>query len=142
MSAEYLIAHEKSISKKEYVEIRYSDFYKLMHYIWKAPVNSKQYRETFLTGLKYAEDHPVDYFMSDIRKQKIVSPNDRRWFEDVAMPMAVERGLKKACAIFDGNIFKEYYLNNILLKTRKFQLPFRFFKNEADALNWLTSADN
>ncbi len=125
------------VRETDYVIIEYSSGYKLMKFTWKGNVSGPQYREAFLTGLKYADTHRVDYFLSDIRKQKIVGPNERKWFEDVALPMAIERGLKKGCAIFDGNIFKKYYLNHIFTRTRKFELPFLFFKDEKSALEWL-----
>ena len=66
-------------------------------------------------------------FLSDIREQAVISPEDRKWFENEAMPKAVAKGLNAAAVVFNGNVFKKYYLNIILQATNKFGLPMNVF---------------
>ena len=111
---------------------------KLLVYInWKGRQNSEQYRETLQKALDLELEHKVKFYISDVRNQRLVSPEDRKWFQEVAMPTAIERGLEKAAVIFAGNVFKKYYLNNIFNASKKFGLPLKFFYSKEEAENWL-----
>ncbi|NJK85888.1 MAG: hypothetical protein HC906_07905 [Bacteroidales bacterium] len=96
------------------------------------------YRNAFNNAVKYAKDHPTCYFMSDIRKQGVVGPEDRKWFETVAIPAAIGVGLQKAAVIHDANAFKMYYINIILQHVLKKGVPMKFFGNTEQAYQWLT----
>ena len=109
----------------------------LVHINWKGRQNSEQYRETLQKALDLASEHKIKFYISDVRNQRLVSPEDRKWFQEVAMPTAIERGLEKAAVVFAGNVFKKYYLNNIFNASKKFGLPLKFFYNEEEAENWL-----
>lgn len=96
---------------------------KIMFFRWKQRTIGQPYREAFLKGVEYGQTHPTRYFMSDIRNQGIVGPEDRKWFEEVAIPKAIEQGVRKVGIIFDGNVFKEYYLNNIMTRLKNAPYP-------------------
>lgn len=103
---------------------------------WLAKANSTEYQGAIITLMDYAEKHPVHYYLSDITKQSVVSPEDRKWFENIMIPMAIGKGLKKAGVIFAGNVFKKYYVNMILQVTNKLGLPLKLFSTEAEAIKW------
>jgi hypothetical protein len=110
---------------------------KIMHYYWKKRTLGEDYRRLFLKGLTLSDSYPTQYFLSDICNQGIVGTEDRKWFESVAIPGAIERGLKRAAVIFDGNAFKIYYLNLLLQTFAKKGVPMKFFKDKDEAVNWL-----
>ena len=103
---------------------------------WLAKANSEEYQNTIIALMDYADKHTVHYYLTDIIKQSVVSPEDRKWFENIMVPKAVEKGLKKAGVIFQGNVFKTYYINMILKVTKKLGLPLKLFNNEEDAIKW------
>lgn len=107
--------------------------------VWKGSCTTQQYRETFLFLLEEQKKTGLVRFVSDIREQSIISPEDRKWFETVAMPKAVEQGLKAAAVVFNGNIFKKYYVNVILQATNKFGLPVKVFSEYQPAEDWLVT---
>lgn len=133
------------IKENRYVEVFYDTEIKLGMIVWQTNViPSEEYRGAFEILIEYANenkhtDKRVVYFLSDTRLQGIVSPEDRKWFQQSAVPRAVETGLKKAGAIISGSVFKRYYMNMIIKSLAKFSLPFKVFTNETDALNWITS---
>lgn len=110
---------------------------KLVKITWKGKCTSDQYREIFLMMLEKQPKLKLTRYLSDIRNQSVISPEDRKWFENVALPRAVEQGLKAAAVVFSGNVFKKYYLNVILASTNKFKLPFKVFLDENEADAWL-----
>lgn len=111
---------------------------------WNGTLTNEQYRTAFVKALEFQEKctSPIHNFMSDVRRQGIVNPDNRRWFETVALPRAIKQGLKHAAVIIDGNVFKKYYLNLLLKTTKRFRLPLKLFNSREDAYSWLKSFDD
>jgi hypothetical protein len=109
----------------------------LVHFIWKKRSTGDEYRQPFLDTANFTETHPGSLFLSDIREQGIVGPDDRKWFETEALPLAIKNGLKKTALIFDGNAFKLYYLNMIMKHFKKGGIQMKFFNSFEEAREWL-----
>ena len=127
----------KELLSNENLDIFYYPELKIMHYYWKKRTLGEEYRNLFLKGLELAKLNPTSFFISDICNQGIVAPDDRKWFENVAIPGAIEAGLKRAAVVFDGNTFKMYYLNMLLQTFLKKDVPMKFFKENGLAVEWL-----
>jgi len=125
-----------------YADVFYDEKHYLLQVIWKPDMTDNDYKQTFNFCLEYASTHRVDNFMSDIRNQKIIAPETRKWFEDVALPTAIERGLKRGAIVFTGNVFKKYYANNILTRSKNFALPLKFFTSIEDGIKWFESTED
>jgi hypothetical protein len=136
--------NEMIIVNESYVEVKCVPELKLIQIVWKGTFTYDQYKDAFIKSLDYqkAAGIPISNFLSDIRKQGVVNPDSRKWFEENALPRAVNQGLKRAAVVFDGNVFKKYYINIILQATNKFKLPFKFFSTSEDAIAWLKSFDD
>lgn len=120
-----------------YVEIVFKEEKQLGMISWKIKTTSDEYRNAFLTLLDFQKNKTITRYISDIRKQGIISPDDRKWFEQVAMPKAIEQGLKYVAVVFDGNVFKKYYLNVILAAVNKYGVPMKLFSTIESAEEWL-----
>ena len=126
----------KTVFSTEYVDIFHDEDLRMLKLIWKAFHNSEQYRDTFMRAVDYASENKMENFLSDVRKQQVISPTDRKWFETVAMPGAAENGLKRAAIIFTGGVFKKYYLNHIFANSKKFKMTLKFFTTVKEAEDW------
>jgi len=104
---------------------------------WKGKTTSEEYQTAFTSLLELQKKEKISRYISDIRNQAIVSPNDRKWFETVALPQAVQQGLKAAAVVFDGNAFKKYYINVIITSTNKYKLPMKVFNDMDEAIEWI-----
>lgn len=131
------------ILDEEYAKVIYIPEYKLVQIIWSGTITVEQYQRVFTITLDFqaAESVPIFNFMSDVRNQGVVNPENRKWFESYALPRAVKQGLKRAAVVFDGNIFKKYYLNLILQSTSRFKLPLKFFSEPNEAIAWFLSSE-
>lgn len=134
---------EQILLDDKVAKVTYYQDLSLLKIDWYGTPSREVYEKTFLIGLEFQEKCPVniDNFISDIRKQGVVNPENRKWFEGVALPRAVKQGLKRGAVIFDGNVFKKYYLNTIMQATNIYKLPFKFFTTEEEALAWFDSFD-
>lgn len=130
---------KKIIFDSEVVEISYESELKLAKVVWKKKAESDEYRAAFMKVLDYSRTNPVDNFLSDIRNQGVVSPDNRKWFEKEMLPKAIQAGLKRAGSVFDGNVFKKYYMNILIKASGKFGLPLKIFNSEEEAVEWFKS---
>jgi hypothetical protein len=129
---------EKVLMDEAYAQVTYHPELKIGKILWKKKPEIEEYKLPFIKLLDYGKTNQIDSFLSDIRNQGVVSPDNRKWFENEALPQAInECKLKRAAVVFDGNIFKQYYLNMILSVTNKFKLPLKTFNSEEKAYEWI-----
>ena len=133
---------KKILKNTDYVEVAYIQKYKLVQIIWKSKIFTfEDYKDTYTKAMDFSENNKsfVINLLSDIREQGIVSPNDRNWFQDVAVPRAREVNLKRTAVIIPNNPFKKYYMNILIKATNKFKIPLKLFSDYDSALNWCIS---
>lgn len=132
---------EVVILSESYVRITYHLDLKMVMLVWNGTFSMEQYQSALEFALDYQQKESlvIDNFLSNIMKQGVVNPSNRKWFEQVALPRAVKQGIKRAAVVFDGNIFKKYYLNLILQTSKVYKLPLKFFSSENEAINWFQS---
>jgi len=132
---------EVIIYEEPYVIVTYIPRFKLVKIVWDGNISLEMYQKAFTLALDFQAKElvPVYNFLSDIRKQGLVNPENRKWFEQYALPRAVNQGLRRGAVISDANVFKKYYINLILQSTNRFKLPFRFFDEIDEALAWFDS---
>lgn len=136
-----LVSTEVAILETDYVKATYNPELRAITVTWDGQISSENYRNTYTKVLDFQRDNdaPTDNFMADLRKQGVVNPNDRKWFETEAMPRGINQGLKRAAVITDANVFKKYYLNLIIKALNKFGLPLKLFGTPEEAVTWFKS---
>lgn len=122
-----------------FVETSYIEEYKLAHIIWKAITTpSEKYREALTSLIDYSETHQTINFLSDGTDSGVITPDDRKWFQEYAVPKAAKNGLKHAAVVIKPDPFKKYYMNAILkVVNRKATYNMKIFNKYEDAINWL-----
>jgi hypothetical protein len=135
------LINETVILEENYVKVSYFQSRKLVQMTWNGTFTNEEYQKAFTTALDFQviSGVPVHNFLSDIRNQGIVNPENRKWFETNGVPRAAKQGLRRGAVVFDGNVFKKYYINLIFHTTNKFQLPFKFFITPEEAYQWFDS---
>ncbi|GEM_PF-373545 len=111
---------------------------KCVEVTWHGNQTIEEYKALFEALLEFQRNSGLEIkgYLSDIRDQGVVNPDSRKWFEQVALPQAINQGLKWAAVVFDGNTFKRYYLNLILQVANIYGLPLKFFNSKEDAYKW------
>jgi phosphatidate phosphatase PAH1 len=131
------IAMIKEVFNAPYATVTYDSDKRFMLLIWNGSPSTEEYKQPFLTMLSYGKKFPVDSMLSDISKQGIINPDNRKWFEKEMMPQAVTAGLKRAAIVTSGNAFKLYYINLILSAVNKFPITTKLFNKRDEAITWL-----
>jgi len=129
------------ILSEPFVKVSFHPDLEMIKVVWEGSFSKEQYQDALTRALDYQEKSKltVENYLSDIIKQGIVNPESRKWFEQVALPRAIKQGLKRAAVVFDGNVFKKYYLNLILQASNAYKLPLKFFNSEEEAVKWFKS---
>jgi len=132
---------EIMVLNEKFARITHHREQKMIKVVWNGNFSKDQYKSAIETALEYQakENTPIENYLSNILNQGIVNPESRKWFEQVALPIATKRGLKRAAVVFDGNVFKKYYLNLILQASNSYKLPLKFFSTEKEAIMWFES---
>ena len=131
----------KTILETDYAVAEFYEEDELVQVTWKkisGKLPVEEYQKMFEVSLEFqaANKDKIKFFLSDIRLQAVLSPDYRKWFQEVAMPNAIKNGIVKAGVLFEGNVFQKYYLNNIMNTTKKFGVSMKFFGKREDAIKW------
>jgi len=127
-----------------FAQCSYIPEYKAVMIIWRGSQTNQEYKKAIMECLEFQKNAktPLVNYISDIRKQSIVDPEVRKWFENVALPKAVSQGLERAAVISDSNAFKQYHFDMIYQVAGVYKLPLKHFSNLDDALRWFSSFSN
>ena len=127
------------IFENEFSRLSYEEDLKILTITWhNKKLSFEEYQRPFKLALEFMTKKPVENYISDIRNQGIVSPDFRKWLQEVAMPEAAKAGLKRVVGVANVNVFKQYYINNVFQSAKKFGLPFKMFNTIEEAKKWFS----
>ena len=108
---------------------------------WKdQKLTSEEYRSAFEKILEYTKGKNIFInYLADTRVQSVVSPEDRKWFQENIIPEAIKHGLQRGAVVISGNAFKKYYMNMIIKGSKMFPIQIKMFDNVDKAKKWLKS---
>ncbi len=132
---------EEIILDTDFVKITYDTEAKLLIQRWKRIVTSEEYRKAFQVSLEAVSKYNIPLFLSDTSKEGVISPEDRKWLEEVIIPKAVKNGLKYSATIMDKDLYKKYYLSKLKNASEESGMRFRIFDNYDEGLKWLLSQE-
>ncbi|NOQ23810.1 MAG: hypothetical protein GQ564_00470 [Bacteroidales bacterium] len=132
----------KIVFESEFAKLAYEEDLKLLSIIWtdKKP-SFEDYQRPFQEALQYMDLKQVENYISDIRNQGVISPDYRKWLQEIAIPDAAKKGLKRIVGVAELNIFKRYYINNVFNSAKKFGMPFKLFDTPEEAKKWFKKFD-
>lgn len=127
------------VFENEFSRLSYEEDLKILTITWyNKKLSFEEYQRPFKLALEFMTKKPVENYISDIRNQGIVSPDFRKWLQEVAMPEAAKAGLKRVVGVANVNVFKQYYINNVFQSAKKFGLPFKMFNTIEEAKKWFS----
>lgn len=128
-----------SLISDEFIEANYIAENKMITIEWKViNIPSEKYREVYTYLLDLYPCGEVLLLLIDSTNSGLVSPSDREWFQENAVPKAAEKGLIKTAVVIKNNPFKKYYANAILKSvTRKTTYEMKVFTDYEKANEWI-----
>ena len=105
---------------------------------WKKSVTSEEYRRTFSVVLDSLKVYKTPGWISDTRKQGVVSEADQQWLFKTLTTDAINSGLKHVAIV--GEITdhrRQPYYEKISKLTLTYNLNLRFCNSMEEALTWM-----
>lgn len=103
----------------EYGQIYYNARSNTAGVSWKKPVTSKAYRELFGKCLDVLRIYNTPYWISDLRKQGNIAPEDQIWMVSTIIPEAVRNGLTRIVVVYDPAQHNADYLERTRMALEK-----------------------
>ncbi len=131
------------ILNEDYCKIVYEKDINLMTLTWLKHPSPEEYKYAFTKRVEAIKKYKIPKLITDTRKEGVVSPSSKKWLETVAIPEAVQGGLKYVASVLDHDAFKKYYLTKIKSTSEQVGMEFKIFDNNLEeALNWILSKPN
>lgn len=107
---------------------------------WKKVHDTETYRLMYTKGVEFLNEYKVSRWISDIRNQGVVGPDNSKWMQTEILPKAKAAGLQKIAVVMDSDVFKKFYMKSIekALDDSKHEL-LQYFGDKAAAEKWVTS---
>jgi hypothetical protein len=121
------------------VQLYYDGNLKVTVIQWKRPVSSEEYRETFRVVLDSLKIYKTPGWISDVRKQGVVSTEDQQWLVQTLGAEAIRYGLKRVAVIGFKDPLRADYYGRIKLATSENGADMRIFNSMEEALEWMQS---
>jgi hypothetical protein len=126
----------KQLKENEYALIQFDEETKTLELIWKKTVTREVYRSIFLETLDLLIKQGSRNFISDIRKEGVIGPENTKWLQENIIPKALKHGLEKIAIVMDSDVFKEFYTENIK-KAVAGNAMINLFDSKEAAYNWI-----
>jgi signal transduction histidine kinase len=119
------------------VQLYYDGNLKITVIVWKRKITSEEYRDTFRRVLDSLKIYKTPGWISDIRKQGMVSEDDQKWLLRTLAPDAIKSGLRQIAVVGIDAIEPTPYHKLIEKVTAENGIRFRSFNAIDDALKWM-----
>ena len=105
--------------------------------IWIGSLESKAYREAFLTVNQLIVEKQIKYWLADNLKLKNISQQDLEWTLQLA-PTVMATGLQKMATVVSEDIFNHMAVISLFDRANPI-LTFenQYFRTKEEALSWL-----
>lgn len=121
----------------EYGSIFYNAKLNCAGIVWKKQITSEEYRTLFNKCLNIVKMYHTPYWVSDIRNQGVVSPEDQRWMLQTIFSEAGKNGLVQVALIYNPQNHITEYPVRIQVAADELGITIRFFDNRKNADEWI-----
>jgi hypothetical protein len=104
---------------------------------WKKEVTSEQYRHLFDKSIEVVRLYHTPFWVTDMRNQGAISPEDQKWMVTTIFPEAHRNGLIKIAGIYSPDQFNDDYRSRIMEVARQLGVHLLFFTSRKTAEAWI-----
>jgi hypothetical protein len=126
------------IYNSEIVDFTYFKSDLLAELIWNQNTNSEEFRTIYALAVDFATNNKVQYFLSDMRNEGLVSIDDVKWLTKEVIAKAQDFGIKKIALVHEDDItFSTIYAESVKKKLEKSAIHVQIFTDIISARAWL-----
>ena len=131
----------KKILDNDFVLVNFDETCNAIIAAWKKPTTSETYRLTILEIIDSLSLYHATACILDIHQLGLVSTEDRKWFQDDILPMAVTRGLKRIATVTSSDVFSQVNFESVkeAASRNDVEIEMDYFDEMNAAMSWITN---
>lgn len=127
-----------TLLENEYACMWYYPECHIIHHQILQPTAGEAFKNLLITGLRYIQEHDVQKWLSDDRKQSFLNAEDSAWSQDYWLPLALKSGWKQWAMIPPDNPRGQVNIKRLMdYVITQHRLKVKLFYDPADAFQWL-----
>lgn len=120
-----------------YVLIEHNSALKSAEIIWKGSnFTAEQYRESILQAQRLIEREDIDNLLADMRREQMVSEENRLWIKRVVLPHFEALGLKRFAFLYADNVYSKMHAQGLIETIVTMNFEVQHFDNLEQAHEW------
>ncbi|MGV3586963.1 MAG: STAS/SEC14 domain-containing protein [Adhaeribacter sp.] len=101
-------------------------------------LNSQEFREIILVGVKLIAEYKPLRWLSDNSKMKVIRQLDQEWYLANALPQILQSSIRRNAIIVSEDIFNKMAVAQLIKRAGNLEdMVLQEFNNEQQALAWL-----
>lgn len=123
----------------DYGKIFYNARTNVAGIVWLKPVTSQEYRTLFTKCGEMVRLYRTPYWLSDVRRQGLIDPEDQKWMVTSILPDAIRDGLEVIVGIYDPTQHNDDYRLRIQQVGKMYGVGIEFFTTRQEAESFIES---
>jgi hypothetical protein len=126
-----------AVIDNEYATLVYDDEKKIVHHTFHKPISGQDFRHILDTGADLLRKHGAQKWLSDVRENSALSPEDTEWSMNNWFPRAKSAGWKFWALVVPPDLMARMNLKEFVDTYYEQGLRTMVFTKPEDALEWL-----
>ena len=128
----------QTIFKNESATLSYHPIEKIVHHEFHNPAKGAAFQAVLLGGLDLVKKHKAQKWLSDDRKNSLLSKEDETWSIAVWTPQVIAAGWKFWAIVMPASALAQINIQRISMALKEKGVTVQFFPEPVAALAWLT----
>jgi signal transduction histidine kinase len=124
----------------EAVQLYYHGNLNIIVIYWKREVTSHEYHEAFEALVNSLNTYQAPGWISDVRRQGIISEKDQIWFGENILPELLKGGFKYVAVIGLDSRERQRYHDYLFSLSSELRFDLRNFSSMDESMTWMESA--
>ena len=128
-----------TILDNEQITLWYHPDKKIIHHVMHKYTHGQAFREALMAGAEAMKKYRAHKWLSDDRKNPVLSPEDQKWGIDVWEPQVIEAGWKYWAIVQPEHAVAKLRMMKLADMYAEKGITAQLFTDPEEAMNWLES---
>ena len=112
---------------------------KIVHHQMHQYTHGKDFRDALTAGVEAMKKHGAKKWLSDDRKNPVLTPEDQQWGQEVWAPQVIKAGWKYWAIVLPERVLAKFRMEERAERYSKMGVTVKTFTDPDEAMRWLKS---
>jgi hypothetical protein len=127
------------VLENEQITIWYHPETKIVHHQMHQYTHGQAFRDALTAGAEAMKKHRATKWLSDDRKNPVLTADDQKWATDYWQPQVIKAGWKYWAIVQPERLLAKARMDLLAEKFTKLGVEVKMFGDPQEAMKWLTS---